>query len=91
MWYDKENITCSWRPDEKQWWITDFNPKHLRDEVDVKKQVMIGCVDFTGREFMYEAFIDDIYDDNHELLDFLIFDKENKTVWILWGERKLIL
>ena len=52
---------------------------------------MIGTVDFSGNEEMYEAFVKNITEDNHELLDFLIFDEDNKTVWILWGERNLIL
>jgi len=50
---------------------------------------MIGSVQFPNGE-MYEAFAKDITENNHELLDFLIFDNNNRTVWICWCEVDLI-
>ena len=83
-----ENI-FSWEPTEDQWWITGFNPKCKGEKADAKNQVMIGSVQFPNGE-MYEAFAKDITENNHELLDFLIFDNNNRTVWICWCEVDLI-
>ncbi len=85
----------SWAPEENQWWITGFNPKYV-GKVDVKKQVMIGSVDFSkfttvdGKNVMYSKFEKDISEYNYELLDFMTFDKENDIVWLLWCERYLL-
>jgi hypothetical protein len=47
--------------------------------------VTLGSVDFTGHEDMYEALKSDITKKSPDLLDFLIFDNDNYTVWILWN------
>ena len=47
-----------WCPTEKQWWITGFNPEHLRDEVDVNKQAMICCIDLSEDIGVYDALFE---------------------------------
>ena len=69
--------------------ITGFNPECKDEKADAKNQVMIGSVQFPNDK-MYEAFAKDITENNHELLDFLIFDNNNRTVWICWYEEELI-
>jgi len=80
-----ENIFC-WAPDEqdeKQWWITGFNPDFYFP-IDPNQMVTLGSVDFTGYEDMYDALKRDILIKSPELLDFLIFDDDNHTVWVIW-------
>ena len=71
-----------WYPTEKQWWVTGFNPQHLREEVDVHKQVMIGNVTFKS-ENMYNAFANK-FNRSNKISDYFTYDKDNKTVWIMW-------
>lgn len=53
---------------------------------------MIGCVDFSkftnseGDNEMYEALINDISTEAPDLLEFLLLDDDNHTVWIVWYE-----
>lgn len=77
---DIENIFC-WDPVYEQWWITGFNPE-LMDN-DVKKQVLMGSIDFSGHEDMFESLKQNIggVDDFNK---FIIFDKEETRVWITW-------
>ncbi len=46
--------------------------------------VTLGSVDFTRYEDMYDALKRDILIKSPELLDFLIFDDDNHTVWVIW-------
>ena len=84
-----ENI-FSWQPTEEQWWITGFNPEHV-GIVDKTKQVMVACVGFSeftdasGKNELYDEFEEQISDID-ELTDFVIFDEDNRTVWIMWYE-----
>jgi hypothetical protein len=75
-----ENVFC-WAPNEKQWWITGFNPEF--DQPDAKKMVSLGTIDFTGREDMFEALKNDVII-NNKLRDFMIFDEDGHTVWTIW-------
>lgn len=84
----------SWRPTETQWWITGFNPEYV-DNVNVNTQVMVGCVDFSkytnanGENEMYDKF--KTQNQRRETVkDFLVFDNDNKTVWITWCNRSLL-
>lgn len=79
----------NWFPENPQWWICSFNPNVKYEDNRVENQVMIGSVQFPNDK-MYEAFVKDITENNHELLDFLIFDNNNRTVWICWCEVDLI-
>ena len=52
---------------------------------------MIGNVDFSGNEDMYEALEDtsDKTDPIHYNIStdkYMIFDNDSKKVWIIWGE-----
>ena len=92
------NNLISWEPETDQWWITGFNPSTV-GKADVKKQVMIGSVDFsqytdsTGSNDMYERLKNtaniesDFY--NNAAVKYCIFDDINKTVWIMWYEETL--
>ncbi len=79
---DIDNI-LSWEPNQEQWWITGFNPQY-EGTVDVKKQVMIGSIDFTGRDNMYEAFIEYITHSSDG--KYVVYDEkgESKVIWICW-------
>ena len=90
------NITniFSWRPTETLWWITGFNPEYVNN-VNVNTQVMVGCVDFSkytnanGENEMYDKF--KTQNQRRETVkDFLVFDDDNKTVWITWCKRSLL-
>lgn len=86
---NEDNITnlVSWKPEEKQWWITGFNPSYSGN-VDASKQVMICSVDFSSNEEMYTAlkntadFKSAFFND--KILQYGIFDNNNKTLWIVW-------
>lgn len=77
---------AAWEPTEKQWWVTGFNPSYFGN-VDASKQVMICSVDFSENIDMYKELEKDISENNYELLDFLVFDEINSTIWICWYER----
>lgn len=84
---NEDNITnlVSWEPEEKQWWITGFNPEHMFN-VDVHKQVMIGCVDFWGEEEKYNQ-LKELYEVDNERSKYVYFDvNNNNIVWICWYE-----
>ena len=75
-----ENIFC-WAPDEqdeKQWWITGFNP-NFYFPIDPNQMVTLGSVDFTGYEDMYDALKSDInLPENRTIKRNLIFDDDKK-------------
>ena len=95
---NKDNIDCiyNWAPtpDNPQWWITGFNPEYV-GKVDVTKYVMIGTVDFSGNEEMYDR-LKETGDDtileyyNKATETYLIFDDQNKTGWVCWYEEELV-
>ena len=74
-----ENI-FAWVPDEPQWWITGFNPE--KTEPDYTKMVLVGSIDFSNNTEMYDKLAKDTKDD--EKYNYLIFDDNNHTVWIIW-------
>lgn len=59
--------------------------------VDVHKQVMIGCADFSqftdenGDNEMYNAFITSVTDDITRK-KYIVLDDKNTKVWICWYE-----
>ena len=55
----EKDIDCiyNYSPTSPQWWITAFNPEYV-GKVDVTKHVMIGSVDFSGNEEMYDELLD---------------------------------
>ena len=90
----EKDIDCiyNYSPTDLQWWITGFNPEYV-GKVDVTKYVMIGTVDFTGHEEMYEKLENtaDKKDKNYNIATekYCIFDDDIKTVWIYWYEEAL--
>ena len=80
--YGKDNIddVFSWAPNQKQWWITGFNPEFTEPNPDV--MVSLGTVDFTGREGMFNALKKEVQT-NSMLKDYLIFDEDGHTVWAI--------
>ena len=99
--YNYENAdnieeVLSWRPTEKQWWITGFNPDYVGN-VDASKEILIGCVDFSqfananGENDMYTAFKDNVYQSkNMQLKEYTIFDDDNSIIWIIWYNGDLV-
>lgn len=71
-------------PTEEQWWITGFNPKYKNPDPDV--MVSIVTIDLSEHIDFYNAISDpkncEYY--NEISAENLIFDDENKTVWIQW-------
>ena len=84
--YDENNIEhiFSWKPQNNQWWITGFNTNY--PNVDVKKQVIIGSIDFSQHKDMYISLKEETLKNNN-LKDFVIFDDEKNIVWICWYEK----
>lgn len=73
----------SWNPNDKQWWITGFNPEYV-NKVDVKKLVSVGCVDFTGHEEMYNAMKSAI-SKRDDIKNYILFDDQNVSAWLCWN------
>lgn len=86
---DIENI-FSWQPETKQWWITGFNPEYAGN-VDVHKQVMVGKIDMSqfedsdGENDMFDSLESNI-SKNDDLSEYMIFDEDTDTVWVMWYE-----
>lgn len=63
-------------------------------KVDVRKQVVIGCVDFSKYEDFYDSIELTSNPDNIQYNKFAdkncIFDFETKTVWIFWYKEDLV-
>ncbi|MCM1283057.1 MAG: cellulose binding domain-containing protein [Roseburia sp.] len=89
----------NWAPSQKQWWITGFtgyNTKYLYPNPG--KMVFVGSVDLseTGEHnatAIYEALkataeIEKKSNSKNKYSDYLIFDDENKTVWIYYYGRE---
>ena len=57
---------------------------------DPEKMVVVGTVDLSENTYMYNALknANDNYDDEkQEKFDrYLMFDDEEKTVWVIWYE-----
>ena len=71
----------NWYPENPQWWITGFAYKETY--TNIKNQVVIGSVDFSKHEEMYEDFK---YKTLNEDItkEYVLFDDANKTIWICW-------
>lgn len=72
----------NWAPDKKQWWITGWNPEYM--EPNKYELVMLGSIDFTGHEDMYDSLIKNTKDGKDS--DKIVYDDESLTVWIIWHE-----
>ena len=86
--YSSSNVEhiFSWRPVNKQWWITGFNPK-LPDP-NVKKEVLIGTIDFSSYKDMYSSLKTTTLSDR-DMKKFVMFDDDRFLVWICWYEENL--
>jgi len=80
-----ENI-FHWYPQNDQWWITGFNPKHV-GKIDVHKQVMVGSVDFSGFEELYKKLKEEMdLEENKAKMEYLSFDDTHNAIWIIWED-----
>ncbi len=87
---DIDNV-FNWAPEQPQWWATGFsgyNKEFLNPNEDL--MVVVGSIDFTGKNDMYEA-LKATYDSRKEdyLEDdalMLIFDDDNCKMWVNWYE-----
>ena len=69
--------------------ITGFNPECKDEKADAKNQVMIGSVQFPNDK-MYEAFKAKMeLSQNESKREYILYDDNNKTVWICWYEKGL--
>ena len=75
-----ENVFC-WAPEEKQWWITGFNPDYT--EPIPKDMITICSIDFTEKSEMWGSIVNDL-----SIYDNIMFDEEYHTVWIVWDQEK---
>lgn len=85
-----ENV-FSWEPYEKQWWITGFNPYYC-DNVVCSDLILIGSIDLSSNEFLYDIFKSRYYaeiieKDHNSKWDDVILGKKNKLIWICWESR----
>ncbi len=80
-----ENV-FSWRPNVPQWWVTGFNPKFTNPNPE--SMVSIGSIDFSGYENLYNGLksAKDRSDNPDKYNNYLIFDEDGHTVWIIWYE-----
>ena len=67
-----------------QWWITGFNTEY-RDPVSVD-MAMIGSVDFSIYELIYEQVKNGFLAENNDGNVELIFDDEYYTIWFMWKQ-----
>jgi hypothetical protein len=71
---------------EDQWWITGFNPEFASP--DKEKMAVIGTLDFSGRKPYYDALEEAMSKpENSSKKDYLIFDEDGHTVWLIWWEK----
>ena len=84
--HNRNNIEhiYSWAPEKEQWWITGFNTEY--PDVDVTKQVLLGTVNLSKHQDMYNSMKKEI-SNNSKMKDFVIFDDTDSTVWICWYEK----
>ena len=75
-----ENVFC-WVPEEKQWWITGFNPDYT--EPVPEDMITICSIDFTEKSEMWKSVVNDL-----SVYDNILCDLDNKTVWIVWDQEK---
>lgn len=52
---NKGNVIFTYKPSEKQWWITGFNPYY--QNVKAENLTAIYTIDFSGNKDMYDSFI----------------------------------
>ena len=78
--YDEDDIDClfNWAPTEKQWWITGFNPEF--DEPKCNDMVVIGSIDFEGREEIKDGLMVALNGKYKNLKKNLVFDEDGHTV-----------
>ena len=79
--HSKDNIehVFSWKPVNKQWWITGFNPNYKN--IDVRKNFVIATIDFSTKKDMYNS----LKSQNDDLFNnYLLFDDKTYKLWIYW-------
>ena len=87
--YSETNIQniFSWRPETPQWWVTGFNPNFTTPDPEV--MISVGSVDFSGHTELYNGLktaSSNKMDTDKKYQDYLIFDEDGHTVWIIWYE-----
>ena len=70
-----------WVPEDKQWWITGFNPDF--SEVVVTDMVSVGSIDLSGRIGIYEALREKVQGEP-SWRDLMVFDDKSKKAWLVW-------
>jgi len=80
---DAINNVFNWASDDDQWWITGFNPNF--PDPNPNDMVIIGTIDFSGRKNMYDLLKAQTASDS-ELSDYVIFDDDELTAWVIWNK-----
>lgn len=77
-----------WVPEDKQWWITGFNP--FFNEPNPNIMVSVASVDLKEYPDFYDALKNTKNNKYHDQLnkEHLIFDDTEKTVWIQWYNKE---
>lgn len=83
----------NWSPTEEQWWITGFN-YHYQNP-DAGKLVSLGSIDLSEHPDIYTQIknasaVDrnDALKGTQKLLNYSIFDDDNKIIWLMWYDSK---
>jgi hypothetical protein len=72
----------NWVPDMEQWWITGFVPNIYDYSITADQLLQIASVDFSKQpKFLSE--LKSKYEQEWQA-DYLIFDEEENTLWIIW-------
>ena len=54
--------------------------------VNEQDMVVLGSLDCTGCPNMYDSLKEN-YENDSDYNDFLIFDKDEHTVWVIWWQK----
>ena len=58
------------------------------DEPKCNDMVVIGSIDFEGREDLYEGVRIGVKNNRKDLIGKFVFDEDQHTVWIIWDKKE---
>ena len=74
------DTVVQWEPNNRQWWITGFNPEKYPPVVE--NMVMIGSISFDNNSAMYNSFKDNLDYDSYPMI---ITDDLDEKIWVIWN------
>lgn len=97
--YNVSGSTASyfnWSPAEEQWWITGFNYRYQNP--DAGQLVSLGSIDLSEHPDIYTQIkeantveINNTLIGSKKLLNYSIFDDDNKIIWVWYQLREAIV